>query len=181
MIAADAHDSDRSFYFPRNAAFGHQQAADGIIKDGLWDVYNQFHMGVCAEGTAEKHSLTREDQDNFAIESYRRAADAWKAGAFKDEIVPVEIPDPRTGKPTIVEEDEEYKNIKLDKVKSLRPVFKKEGGTITAANASNLNDGASAVVLMSGSKVEETGVKPLAKIICASSLAAFAALPARLA
>lgn len=126
-------------------------------------------MGSCAEKTASDHHITREEQDAYAIESYRRAAAAWAAGAFKEEIVPIEIPDKRSGKATVVVEDEEYKNIKLDKVSQLRPVFKKEGGTVTAANASTLNDGASAVVLMTGEKADELGVSKLAKIICQSS------------
>jgi len=157
--------SNTPFYLPRGASFGHFQASDAIIKDGLWDVYNQIHMGSCAEETAVKHSIGREAQDDYAIESYTRAKKAWEAGVFKDEIVPVEIPDKRTGKPTVVSEDEEYKNIKMDKVRSLRPVFKKENGTVTAANASTLNDGASAVVLMTGEKADALGVKKLAKII----------------
>lgn len=157
------------FYLPRGASFGHFQASDAIVKDGLWDVYNQIHMGSCAEKTASDHHITREEQDAYAIESYRRAAAAWAAGAFKEEIVPIEIPDKRSGKATVVVEDEEYKNIKLDKVSQLRPVFKKEGGTVTAANASTLNDGASAVVLMTGEKADELGVSKLAKIICQSS------------
>lgn len=157
-----------SFYFPRNAAFGHVQADDAIVKDGLTDVYNKFHMGNCAEKTAKDHSLSREDQDAYAIESYKRAADAWKAGAFANEIVPVTIPD-RRGDVT-VSEDEEYKNIKLDKVPTLRPVFDKNG-TVTAANASTLNDGASAVVLASKETAAELGVKPLAKILASADAA----------
>ncbi|EGG04176.1 uncharacterized protein MELLADRAFT_37614 [Melampsora larici-populina 98AG31] len=157
--------SNSPFYLPRGASFGHFQASDSIVKDGLWDVYNQIHMGNCAEKTANDHSISREAQDEYAIESYRRATEAWSQNVFKEEIIPIEIMDKRTGKLTSVVEDEEYKNIKLEKVKSLRPVFKKEGGTVTAANASTLNDGASAVVLMTGEKADELGVKKLAKII----------------
>lgn len=157
--------SNSPFYVPRGASFGHFQASDSIVKDGLWDVYNQIHMGTCAEKSATDHSISREAQDEYAIESYRRAAEAWKRKAFEDEIIPIEILEKRTGKITKVEEDEEYKNIKLEKVKSLKPVFKKENGTVTAANASTLNDGASAVVLMTGEKADELGVKKLAKII----------------
>lgn len=119
-----------------------------------------------AEETARKYEITREDQDTFAIESYRRAAAAWSAGAFKAEIAPVTIVDARKGD-TVVVEDEEYKKIKPEKVSSLRPVFIKTG-TVTAANASNLNDGASAVVLASQEKVTEYGLTPLAKVICSS-------------
>ncbi|KAG0150795.1 hypothetical protein CROQUDRAFT_37895 [Cronartium quercuum f. sp. fusiforme G11] len=175
--------SNSPFYLPRGTTFGHFQASDAIVKDGLWDVYNQFHMGTCAEHTAETHSISRADQDAYAIESYKRAAAAWASGAFADEIVPVEIADKRGGKPTIVVEDEEYKNIKLEKVASLRPVFKKDAGTVTAANASTLNDGASAVVLMTGSKANELGVSKLAKIISFADAACapidFGVAPAR--
>lgn len=156
----------QSFYVPRGASFGHFQASDSIIKDGLWDPYNQIHMGSCAEETAVKHSIGREAQDEYAIESYSRAKKAWESGAFKDEVVPVEIKDKRSNKVILISEDEEYNNIKLDKVKSLKPVFKKENGTVTAANASTLNDGASAVVLMTGDKADAMGIKKLAKIIC---------------
>jgi len=121
-------------------------------------------MGNCAENTAKAQSITREDQDAYAIESYKRAADAWKAGAFKNEIAPVVIAD-KKGDVT-VSEDEEYKNVKLEKIPTLRPVFDKNG-TVTAANASTLNDGASAVVLASKSAADKLGAKPLAKIICA--------------
>lgn len=117
-----------------------------------------------AEETAKKHEITREDQDNFCLESYRKAAEAWKAGAFKNEIAPVTIPNARTGD-VVITEDEEYKKVKTDKVPSLKPVFKKDG-TITAANASTLNDGASALVLASQDKVNELGLQPLAKVIC---------------
>ncbi|SPO37125.1 probable acetoacetyl-CoA thiolase [Pseudozyma flocculosa] len=152
----------RSYYLPRGTSFGHVQAADAIVKDGLHDVYNQVAMGNCAENTAKNLSITREAQDAYAIESYKRSADAWKAGAFKDEIVPVTIAD-RKGD-VVVAEDEEYKNVKLDKIPTLRPVFDKNG-TVTAANASTLNDGASAVVLASKAETEKLGVKPLAQII----------------
>lgn len=121
-------------------------------------------MGNCAEKTAKDYNITREDQDEFAINSYKKAAEAWSKGAYTKEVVPVTIPDRKAS--ITVSEDEEYKNIKFDKVKSLNPVFVRDGsGTITAANASNINDGASAVVLMSQEKASELGVKPLAKII----------------
>lgn len=159
---------NRSFYFPRNAAFGHQQAADAIVKDGLSDVYNQVHMGNCAEKTAKDHGLSREDQDAYAIESYKRAAEAWKNGSFQEEVAPVTISDKKGD--VVISEDEEFKNIKLDKVPTLRPVFDKNG-TVTAANASTLNDGASAVILGTKEVAAELGVKPLAKIIASADAA----------
>ncbi|OBZ85804.1 Acetyl-CoA acetyltransferase [Choanephora cucurbitarum] len=150
------------FYAPRGAGYGHQQMSDAIIKDGLWDAYNNIHMGGCAENTATNYNITREQQDEHAIESYQRAAKAWSNGAFDNEIVPVTI---KSKKGEVVfKEDEEYKNVKFDKIKGLRPVFKKDG-TVTAANASTLNDGASALVLMSRAKAEELGVQPLARIV----------------
>lgn len=121
-------------------------------------------MGVCAEKCAAKYEFSREDQDNFAIQSYKRSAEAWASGKFKEEIVPVEIPQ-RKGEPIIFSEDEEYKNVNFDRIGTLPTVFQKENGTVTAANASPLNDGASALVLMSKEKMEELGLKPLAKIV----------------
>ncbi|KAF9947592.1 erg10, acetyl-CoA C-acetyltransferase [Mortierella alpina] len=155
--------SNVPFYSPRNAGYGHQTLTDGIIKDGLWDVYNQFHMGNCAENTADKLKITREQQDAHAIESYTRAAKAWKDGVFANEIVPVTIKDKKGDK--FFAEDEEYKNVKFDKIPSLKPVFQKENGTVTAANASSLNDGASALLLMTRAKADELGIKPLARIL----------------
>lgn len=142
---------------------GDVKMVDGMVKDGLTDVYGQIHMGVCADKCATEYNISREDQDNFAIESYKRAAEAWEAGKFDEEIVPVEVPQ-RRGDAIIVNKDEEFTNVKLDKIPALRAVFTKEG-TVTAANASTLNDGASALVLMSKEKVEELGVKPIAKIV----------------
>lgn len=136
---------------------------DGMVLDGLWDVYNNKHMGNCAETCAKEYNFSREDQDNFALESYKRAADAWSAGKFADEVVPVEVPQ-RKGDPIQVTEDEEYKNVRTDKVPQLRPAFDREG-TITAANASTLNDGASALILVSKEKMEELGLTPIAKIV----------------
>lgn len=136
---------------------------DGLVKDGLTDVYNKIHMGNCTEICASEKNITREDQDAFAIQSYERSAKAWAEGKFNDEIVPVEVPQ-RRGDAIIVSEDEEYKKVKLEKIPTLRPVFQKDG-TVTAANASTLNDGASAVVLMSKEKMEELGLKPIAKIV----------------
>jgi acetyl-CoA C-acetyltransferase len=135
---------------------------DGLVKDGLTDVYNAQHMGVCAELCAEEHQFTREEQDAFALESYRRSAAAWDDGKFANEVVPVPVPQ-RRGDAIVVDTDEEYTKVNTNKVPQLRPVFKKDG-TITAANASTLNDGASAVVLMSASKASELGLKPIAKI-----------------
>ncbi|KAJ1311031.1 hypothetical protein OPQ81_009537 [Rhizoctonia solani] len=156
--------SNTPYYHPRvNPPFGHVQAKDSLLIDGLWDAYNDVHMGNCAENTAKKYSISREDQDAHAIESYKRAAKAWESGAFDAEIAPVTITD-RKGT-TVVKEDEEYKNVKYDKIPTLKPVFQKEGGTVTAANASNLNDGASAVVLTSATKAAELGLKPLARIV----------------
>ncbi|MBM3185602.1 MAG: acetyl-CoA C-acyltransferase [Bacteroidetes bacterium] len=143
--------------------FGNITMLDGITKDGLLDVYSKVPMGNCAELCAKEYEITREDQDNFAITSYTRAADAWKAGRFNNEIVPVAVPQ-RKGDPIMVIEDEEYKNVFLDKIPGLKPAFDKEG-TITAANASTLNDGASALVLASKEAVEKYGLKPIAKIV----------------
>ena len=157
--------SNAPYYVARNSTsgFGNQTLADSLSKDGLFDVYNKVPMGNCAENTAKVHGLSREDQDEYAIESYKRSAEAWKAGAFKAEIVPVIVADKKSS--VTIEEDEEYKNVKLDKIPTLRPVFDPKG-TITAANASTLNDGASAVVLASEQEVQKRGLKPLAKIIC---------------
>lgn len=153
------------YYNARNAAkLGDVKMQDGMVLDGLTDVYNKVHMGVCAEKCAADYSISREEQDNFAIESYTRAAKAWSEGKFADEVVPVEIPQ-RKGEPVIFAEDEEYKAVKFDKIPTLPTVFKKEEGTVTAANASTLNDGASALILVSKEKMEELGLKPLARIV----------------
>jgi acetyl-CoA C-acetyltransferase len=133
--------------------------------DGLWDVYNDFAMGNCGEVAAEKHGITREAMDTHAIESYKRADRAWKEGVFNDEIAPVTIKGKKGD--TIFKEDEEYKKVIFEKVPSLKSAFK-PGGSITAANSSNLNDGASALILMSAERARELGIKPLAKVICAS-------------
>lgn len=153
------------YYNARNATkLGDVKMKDGMLLDGLVDVYGKVHMGVCAEKCAAEYGFSREDQDNFAVESYQRSAKAWSEGRFKDEIVSVEIPQ-RKGDAVIFSEDEEFKAVKFDKIPSLPTVFQKENGTVTAANASTLNDGASALVLMSKEKMEELGLKPLAKII----------------
>jgi len=141
---------------------GDMKLIDGLVKDGLTDVYNKVHMGNCAELCAKEMNFSREQQDAFAIESYNRSASAWENGKFKDEVVPVAVPQ-RRGDDLIVSEDEEYKNVKMDKIPNLRPVFDKDG-TVTAANASTLNDGAAAILLMSAEKAKELGLKPLAKI-----------------
>ncbi len=151
------------YYAARNATkLGDVKMVDGMVKDGLTDVYNRVHMGVCAEKCATEEKFSREEQDAFAIESYNRSAKAWNEGKFADEVVAVEVPQ-RKGDPIIVNEDEEYKNVKMEKIPNLRPVFDKEG-TVTAANASTLNDGASALILASTEAVEKHGLKPIAKI-----------------
>lgn len=142
--------------------FGPITMEDGLQKDGLVDAYDQVAMGVCADDCATEYNFTREDQDNFAIQSYNRSAAAWAAGKYTDEIVPVEIPQ-RRGEPIIFKEDEEYKNVKMDKISTLRAAFTKEG-TVTAANASTINDGGAALVLMSAEKAKELKLTPLAKI-----------------
>ena len=142
---------------------GDIKALDGLVKDGLTDVYNKKHMGLCAETCAKEMNFSREEQDNFAIESYKRSAKSWQEKRFNDEIVNVEVPQ-RKGDNLIINEDEEYKKVILEKIPNLRPVFEKEG-TITAANASTINDGASALILMSKEKAHELNLKPLAKII----------------
>ncbi|MFY1046440.1 acetyl-CoA C-acyltransferase [Chryseobacterium sp. GP-SGM7] len=153
------------YYNARNATkLGDVKMQDGMVLDGLTDVYNKVHMGVCAEKCATDYSITREDQDNFAIESYKRSAKAWNEGRFAEEVVPVSIPQ-RKGDLVIFTEDEEYKAVNFDRLPTLPTVFKKDDGTVTAANASTLNDGASALILVSKEKMEELGLKPLAKII----------------
>ncbi|WP_422084141.1 acetyl-CoA C-acyltransferase [Ulvibacterium sp.] len=142
--------------------FGPGTLVDGMQKDGLVDVYDQNAMGVCADACATEYGFSREDQDAFAIQSYQRSTDAWKSGKFVNEIVPVEVPQ-RRGEPVLVNEDEEYKNVKMEKIPSLRPAFSKEG-TVTAANASTINDGAAALVLMSAEKAKELNLEPLATI-----------------
>lgn len=141
---------------------GNTTLVDGLVSDGLTDVYHNYHMGNAAELCAKECNISREEQDAFAIESYRRSAEAWKNNAFSDEIVPVMVPQ-RKGDPMPFAEDEEYPNVAIDKIPGLRPVFQKDG-TVTAANASTLNDGAAALVLMSSKKAEELGLKPLARI-----------------
>ena len=136
---------------------------DGLVYDGLTDVYSQKHMGVFADITAAKYDISREDQDAFAQRSYLRSAEAWKNNVYENEVVPVEIPQ-RKGDPIIFKEDEEYKNVKFEKIPLLKPVFTKEG-TVTAANASTINDGGAALVITTRAKAEELGITPLAKIV----------------
>ena len=141
---------------------GDMKMFDGMVKDGLTDVYDKVHMGICAEACAKGMEISREEQDAFAIESYNRSAKSWDAGRFEDEVIPVEVPQ-RKGDSLMISEDEEYKNVRLEKIPFLRPVFDKEG-TITAANASTLNDGASALILMSSDKAKELNITPIARI-----------------
>lgn len=158
--------SNIPYYIPKaryGYKYGNGELLDGLVKDGLWEVYHQFPMGNCADNTAKEMNISRQEQDEYAINSYKRTAIATEAGKFKSEIIPIEIPQ-RKGDPVIMSEDEEFKNVFFDKIPSLRPVFSKEG-TVTAANASTINDGASAMVLMSKEKAEALGVKPIAKIL----------------
>ena len=157
--------SNVPYYIPKGRfgyKYGNAELVDGLVKDGLFEAYYKFPMGNCADNTAREMKITREEQDTYAIQSYKRSAEAWKSGAFKDEIIPVEIAG-RKGETIIIDEDEEFKNVMFDKIPSLRPVFEKDG-TVTAANASTMNDGASALLLASKEKIEELGLKPIAKI-----------------
>lgn len=142
---------------------GHGQLTDGLVKDGLWDVYNDYHMGSAAELCASTYNISREAQDNYAVSSYKRAQASINDGKFNAEIIPVEVVD-RKGNTTVVDKDEDIYSVNFDKLPGLKPVFKKDG-TITAANASALNDGAAALVLMSADKAKELGLKPMARIL----------------
>ncbi len=158
--------SNIPFYLPKaryGYGYGHGELVDGLMKDGLTDVYSQSAMGICADNTAKKHNISREQQDAYAVDSYKKSADSTEKGYFKNEIVSVEVPQ-RKGDTLLIGEDEEYKRVNFDKIPGLRPVFTKDG-TVTAANASTINDGASALVLASGKKVKELGLKPLARIV----------------
>uniref|UniRef100_A0A0A9YVD6 acetyl-CoA C-acetyltransferase n=1 Tax=Lygus hesperus TaxID=30085 RepID=A0A0A9YVD6_LYGHE len=158
--------SNSPFYMMRgDSPYGGIKLHDAIIYDGLTDVYNKCHMGNCAENTAKVQKISREEQDNFAIASYKKSAEAVKAGLFKDEIVPVRVPQKRGKEDLIVEEDEEYKKVNFDKFSKLSTVFQKEGGTVTAGNASTLNDGGAAMVLMSGQALKEAKATPIARIV----------------
>ncbi|KAF2970116.1 hypothetical protein GQX73_g3459 [Xylaria multiplex] len=160
--------SNAPHYLPvlRNGAkFGDQTLIDGMLKDGLTDAYKKEHMGLAAELCSDDHGFSREDQDTYAIETYQRAQKATADGIFSKEIVPVEVSGGRGKPPVQITTDEEVKNLNIDKLKTVRPVFKPKDGSVTAANAAPLNDGASAVVLMSEAKVKELGVTPIAKIL----------------
>lgn len=158
--------SNIPYYVPKarfGYKFGNGELIDGLSYDGLTDIYNHCAMGVCSDNTAKEMKISREEQDAYAIESYKRTAAAWAAGKFKDEVVPVEIKG-RKGDVISFAEDEEYKNVNFEKIPALKPVFGKEG-TATAANASTINDGAAAVILISKEKAEALGITPIAKIL----------------
>ncbi len=167
VVAGGMENMSQIPYYIPNARYGYKygsaQLVDGLQKDGLTDVYNECLMGVCADNTASKYNISREDQDNFAIQSYKRSAESTEKGYFKSEIVPVEVPQ-RKGDPLVISEDEEYKKVIFEKVPKLRAAFSKEG-TVTAANASTINDGASALVLASEKAVAQYGLKPIAEIV----------------
>lgn len=167
VIAGGMENMSQAPFYLNGIRTGHKlgdfKAVDGMVKDGLWDVYNDYHMGNAAELCATDCNISREQQDEFAIESYRRSAAAWEAGKFNDEVVPVEVPQ-RRGEPKVVNVDEEFSNVILEKIPKLRGAFQKEG-TVTAANASTINDGAAALILMSKEKIDSLGLKPLAKIL----------------
>jgi acetyl-CoA C-acetyltransferase len=157
--------SNVPYYMARGELpYGGVQLIDGIVFDGLQDAYDKIHMGNCAEKTAKDYSVTKEDQDKFALESYKRSADAWSQGVYKQEVVPVSVKQKRGGE-VLVSEDEEYKKVDHSKLPTLRPVFQKEGGTVTAGNASTLNDGACALVLATAEAAKQHNLKPLAKIL----------------
>ncbi|GAB4258761.1 MAG: acetyl-CoA C-acyltransferase [Saprospiraceae bacterium] len=167
VIAGGMENMSAIPYYVPNARWGYKygngELVDGLAKDGLVDAYDNCAMGVCADATASKYGISREEQDQFAIDSYKRAAQATEKGWFKNEIVPVEIPQ-RKGDPVVMDEDEEYKKVIFEKVPNLRPAFTKDG-TVTAANASTINDGAAALVLVGEKKLKELGLKPLARIV----------------
>jgi acetyl-CoA C-acetyltransferase len=155
------------FYLPKaryGYGYGNGEILDGLVKDGLTDVYDQVGMGVCGDNTASKYNITREQQDAFAIQSYQRSTFATESGFFKNEVVPVEIPAAKGGEPVIIDADEEFKRVKFDKIPSLKPVFSKDG-TVTAANASTINDGAAALVLAGVDFVTQNNLKPVARIV----------------
>ena len=166
VVAAGAESMSNIPYYLNKARYGYKygngELLDGLTYDGLTDVYNHCAMGVCADNTAKEMNISRQDQDTFAINSYKRSSAAWAAGKFKDEVIPVEITG-RKGDITFFTEDEEYKNVNFDKIPGLRAVFTKDG-TVTAANASTINDGGAAVILMSKEKAKELGITPIAKI-----------------
>jgi acetyl-CoA C-acetyltransferase len=167
MIAGGMESMSNVPYYLDKARTGYRlgegKLIDGLLKDGLIDVYDNLHMGLAAENTAKELNISRQQQDEYAIQSYKRSADATEKGLFRNEIVPVEVAQ-KKGDMLKISEDEEYKNVIFDKIPTLKPVFKTDG-TVTAANASTLNDGASALVLMSKQKAEELGLRPIAKIL----------------
>lgn len=173
IIAGGMENMSQAPYYLEKARqgyrLGHGQLVDGMIKDGLWDVYNNFHMGNAAEICAKEKSITRDDQDEFAALSYKRAIAAQESGWFNEEIAPISIPQ-RKGDPIVVSADEEPQKVNFDKMKALRPAFDKEG-TVTAANASKINDGAAAVIVMSADKAKELGLEPLVTIKAQASFA----------
>lgn len=157
--------SNVPYYLKRGPTpYGGINLTDGIVFDGLTDVYNKFHMGNCAENTAKKYNITRDDQDNYAINSYKRSADSWAKNLFKDEVVPVTIK-PKRGPQVVVNEDEEYKRVDFSRFSKLATVFQRENGTVTAGNASTLNDGASAILLATSEQANLLNLKPLARIV----------------
>lgn len=167
MIVAGGMESMSNvpFYLRRGSTtYGGINLIDGIVFDGLTDVYNKFHMGNCAENTAKKFGITRKDQDEYAIGSYKRSADAWAKNVFDAEITPVTIKQKR-GPDVIVKEDEEYKRVNFDKFGGLATVFQRENGTVTAGNSSTLNDGAAALVLATDSSASKLNLKPLARVV----------------
>lgn len=164
--------SNVPYYLPKErfgAKYGHSKVEDGIVKDGLWDVYNDYLMGNAGDLCGRECNISREEQDEYAITSYKRAIEATEKGYFKDEIIKMKVKD-RKGNVTEVEKDEELDKVRFDKIPQLRPVFDKEG-TVTAANASSINDGAAALLVMSADKAKELGLKPLAKILSSASAA----------
>jgi acetyl-CoA C-acetyltransferase len=167
VVAGGMENMSQVPYYSNNMRWGSKlgdvQLIDGLVRDGLTDVYNKYHMGNAAELCAKEYKISRADQDNFAIKSYKRSTKAWNEGKFEDEIVAVEVPQ-RRGEPVRVDRDEEFINVNLEKLPNLRPVFQKEG-SVTAANASTLNDGASALILASEAKVKELGLTPIAEIL----------------
>ncbi|XP_047108530.1 acetyl-CoA acetyltransferase, mitochondrial [Schistocerca piceifrons] len=158
--------SNVPFYMKRGeTSYGGVNLVDGVVFDGLLDVYHHIHMGNCAENTAKNYGFSREDQDQYALNSYKKSAEAYKTGAYKDELVPVSVPQ-KKGKPDLViSEDEEFRRVDFDKFTKLKPAFQKENGTVTAGNASTLNDGAAACVLMTESALKKFGCKPLARVV----------------
>ncbi len=167
VVAGGMENMSQVPYYSSNMRWGNKlgdvKIIDGLVKDGLTDVYNKYHMGNAAELCAKENKITREDQDKFAIDSYNRSKASWENGKFKEEVIPVEVPQ-RRGESIVIDTDEEFTNVKIEKIPNLRPVFQKEG-SVTAANASTLNDGASALILISEAKMKELGLTPIAEIV----------------